>query len=83
MEKTENCKISTVESTLLENRKLINECVEVANFISVQLSNDGYPNDPEPQITCIMDDLLSQNQDLNLLLNIMLKIKNHLTGGVE
>ena len=83
MEKTENCKISTVENTLLENRKLINECVEVANFISVQLSNDGYPNDTEPQITCIIDDLLSQNQDLNLLLNIMLKIKNHLTGGVE
>lgn len=83
MEKTENCKISTVENTLLENRKLINECVEVANFISVQLSNDGYPNDTEPQITCIIDDLLSQNQDLNFLLNIMLKIKNHLTGGVK
>lgn len=79
----ENMDIKTysVESILLENRKLIKECLNISTFISTQLSNNSITDETEQQIACIKDDLGYQNRDLTLLLNTLLRVKNDLTGG--
>ena len=82
MEKTENTDIKTysVESILLENRKLIKECLDISAFISAQLTNNSILDETDQQISCIKDDLEYQNRDLTLLLNTLLRIKNDLAG---
>ena len=80
-EKVMECKAPSLEGTSLENRKLIKECLEVSNFIVVQIASDNCLKETEPQISCLMSDLMSQNQDLTNLLDILLKIKGHITGN--
>ena len=82
MEKTENTDIKTysVESILLENRKLIKECLDISTFISTQLANNSILEETDQQISCIKDDLEYQNRDLTLLLNTLLRVKNDLAG---
>ncbi len=83
MENVIECKNPSVESTVSGNRKLIKECLGVSNFIVTQIAADDCLKETEQSITCLISDLVSQNQDLTLLLNILLKIKSHLTGGDE
>ena len=82
-EKVMACKAPSIEGTLSENRKIIRECLDVSNIILDQIANDNCMNDSDQQISCIVSDLLSQNQDLTILLNTLHKIKSHITGGAD
>lgn len=83
MENVIECKNPSIENTVSGNRKLIKECLDVSNFILIQIAADDSLKETDVAITCLISDLVSQNQDLTLLLNTLLRIKNHITGGAD
>ncbi len=73
-----SCEPPTLIGALETNRKLIDECLEITNDIYGTFTADVNPNRDINDPSCIMADVMGQTQDLKVLLDLLLAIKNQI-----
>jgi len=76
MEKAELKEVPTLEGMLDSNRKLIFECLDVTRTLYGEFTADAMPENNIPEPTCIMADIVGQNNNLKFLLDTLISIKN-------
>lgn len=73
-----SCEPPTLIGALETNRKLIFECLEVTNTMYSDFTSDASVKAKSEEPSCIMDDVMKQTQDLRVLLDLLLAIKNQI-----
>ncbi len=76
--KEEIKEVPTLEGMLDQNRKLINECLEITRTIYTEFTSDAVPESNTNEPTCIMGDIMGQNQNLKILLDLIISVKNQI-----
>jgi len=76
MEKAELKEAPTLEGMLDQNRKLIFECLDITRTLYGEFTADAMPENNIPEPTCIMADIVGQNNNLKFLLDTLISIKN-------
>lgn len=73
-----SCEPPTLIVSLETNRKLIFECIEVANSVYADFTSDGSVKTEAKEPSCVMDDVIGQTQDLQNLLDLLIAIRNQI-----
>ena len=73
-----SCEPPTLIGALETNRKLIFECIEVTNTMYTDFTSDASVKAEQKEPTCVMQDVMLQTQDLRVLLDLLLAIKNQI-----
>ena len=73
-----SCEPPTLIGALETNRKLIFECIEITNNMYADFTSDASVKTDTNEPTCIMQDVMLQTQNLRVLLDLILAIKNQI-----
>lgn len=67
----------TLQNVLNENSKLINECIDIGNYICTNLTSNSITNE-EKEVSCMIAQAIGQTEKLNKLLDILISIKSNM-----
>lgn len=73
-----SCEPPTLIGALETNRNLISECLEVTGAMYADFTSDASVKTETKEPTCVMADIMGQTQDLRILLDLLLAIKNQI-----
>ena len=73
-----SCEPPTVTSFLSQNRELIQEILYVSGQIYTVLTSDDTVKCGNAEPTCIMNDLLMQNENLKMIKELLYKAKEQI-----
>ena len=68
----------TLIKMLSQNRNLINECLEIVSSMYADFTSDAIPSQSTNEPSCIMGDIVIQNQSLRNLLDGLLAIRSQI-----
>lgn len=78
-EKTKQVQAPTLVNILTENNRIINECLLISNDLYKLLTTDNYLKEQnEINVDCIMQDVMTQNEKLSMLLKILKSINSNI-----